>query len=162
VQTLFAEEHRDNHRKGIELQLLEKSLADMNAGVVGSGQQAFRANGFAADVASVINFTRIAFMARWKKAFPRLRGGAAAFVALAIHPAGRCRDVHGDTTLFSHGRSALYRRPFPGGATRAIRRATPKLRVVSHHNSIIDPVLIRKYVLPATVFEDADKSQTAR
>ena len=104
------------------------------------------------------NFTRIARMAALEKGIPY------DFVVApphspdgkAIHPAGKVPVMrHGDVELFeSRAISHYIDDHFPGPALTP-RTPAGDARVeqwISYHNSVIDPVLIRKYALAGYVF----------
>jgi len=104
------------------------------------------------------NFTRIARMAAIEKGIPYEFVVAPAHSpdVKAIHPAGKIPVMrHGDVELFESRAIAHYIDDhFPGPALTP-RNPAGDAQVeqwISYHNSVTDPVLIRKYVLSGYVF----------
>ena len=113
---------------------------------------------------SLSNFTRIARMAALEKgiAYDFVEARPHSPEVKAIHPAGRVPVMrHGDATLFeSRAISHYIDDHFPGPALTP-RNPAGDAQVeqwISYHNSVTDPLLIRKYVFAYVFPKTPDKS----
>jgi glutathione S-transferase len=110
------------------------------------------------------NFTRVARMAALEKGIPYefVEARPHAPEIKAIHPAGKVPVMrHGDVTMFESRAIAHYIDDhFPGPALTP-RNPAGDAQVeqwISYHNSVVDPLLIRRYLFAYVFPKTADKS----